>query len=146
MLVGIYLAWYFTGPIAAELARNAFEIFYSWRNGYIPSVWSFEYYTTFMPMRGHVTHYAYLYANKICVLIAAPIFYKLPDVIFAFFKSSPLDADLASEKSEQFPKELADAFLGNHTPSFLIAHATKQSANQSEIEESRNQAYRRRCR
>lgn len=62
-----------------------------------------------MPMRSHVTHYAYLYANKICVLIAAPIFYKLPDMIFAFLKSSPLDMELSSEKCEYFLKELADA-------------------------------------
>lgn len=137
MALGILLAWYFAGPLIAELARSGFEIFYSWRYGYIPSIWSLEYYFTFMPMRGHVTYYAYLYANKIATLIAAPLFYKLPDMIVACFRNDPEKVNyVISQSRNDMAYEQADDFLDTYSPSFIISHDIKPSKNRRTTEES----------
>jgi hypothetical protein len=126
MVLGFILAWYFAGPIVAELARNAFEIYYSWRFGYIPSAWSVEYYFTFMPMRGHVTHYAYLYGHKICALIAAPLFYKLPEVILVWFRSNPEETQrLYLNNTKPELADEANDFLVKPSKSFCISHKAK---------------------
>lgn len=136
MVLGIFLSWYFAGPIMAELARSAFEIYYSWRYGYIPSVWSLEYYFTFMPMRGHVTYYAYLYANKICALIAAPLFYKLPDMIVACFRNHPDEIDYLDSKYEKEESIQANDFLDEPNQTFFISHKTKPSIKQNTVEDA----------
>lgn len=126
MVLGFILAWYFAGPIVAELARNTFEIYYSWRFGYIPSAWSVEYYFTFMPMRGHVTHYAYLYGNKICALIAAPLFYKLPEVMMTWFRSDMEETQpLSLNNTKPEPVEEVNDFFVKPTPSCFISHNAK---------------------
>lgn len=136
MAVGILLAWYFAGPIVAEVARKAFEVFYLWKFGYIPSYWSLEYYFTFMPMRGHVTYYAYLYGNKICAFLAAPLFYKLPDIIVGCLKSDEPEMDYSRHEHHTKEAYAEEDFFEEPYPSFLVSRKMNPSINKHEIEDN----------
>ncbi|MGE3319906.1 MAG: hypothetical protein AB7I18_11490 [Candidatus Berkiella sp.] len=135
MAVGILLAWYFAGPIVAEVARGAFEVFYLWQYGYIPSYWSLEYYFTFMPMRGHVTYYAYLYGNKICAFFAAPLFYKLPDIIASCLKSDEPEMDYSRYEHQTQSSLEEEDYLEEPYPSFLVSHKMNPSIDKQAIKD-----------
>lgn len=136
MAVGILLVWYFSGPIIAEVARKAFEFFYIWQHGYIPSYWSLEYYFTFMPMRGHVTYYAYLYGNKICAFLAAPLFYKLPDIIVGYFKIDESEMDYSRYEHHPQSSLEEEDYLEEPYPSFLVSRKMNPSINKDETEDN----------
>lgn len=58
---GSSVIYYLASPYAADITRTIYEIYYSWVHG-IPSFFSLEYWFSFLPLRGHVSSYAYNYA------------------------------------------------------------------------------------
>lgn len=80
MGVGSYLVWYFAGPMTGELGRHAFEGYYYLLHG-TPTVYSFEYWLNYLPLRGHTTYYSYKYGDMLCAALSAPFFYKVPDLL-----------------------------------------------------------------
>lgn len=110
MGVGSYLVWYFAGPLTGELGRHAFEGYYYFLHG-TPSVFSFEYWLNYLPLRGHTTHYSYKYGDMLFAAISAPFFYKVPDFIRYCFKRAPLqhaaNQDSSPDESMDEPANLS---------------------------------------
>ncbi len=110
MGVGSYLVWYFAGPITGELGRHAFEGYYYLLHG-TPTVYSFEYWLNYLPLRGHTTYYSYKYGDMIFAAISAPFFYKVPDLIRYCFKRAPLQQpdiqDISSDELIDEPENLS---------------------------------------
>lgn len=80
MAGGSYFVWYFAGPMTGEIGRHGYEYYYQLLYG-IPKPWELGFWVNYVPMRGHVTHYAYQYGDVACAAISAPFFYKLSDMI-----------------------------------------------------------------
>lgn len=67
--------WFYTGPIASMAARQAFQYSYHMLYG-IPHWYNPSYALTYMPLREHVSHYAYEYGGLMLGSLCAPIIYK----------------------------------------------------------------------
>lgn len=88
MAAGSWLIWYYSGPIASEVGRNAYEFIYDklWGTPQWLSWRAFERAFYYIPNRGHVGNWLFNYAEYLGPLIAAPFLYKLPDLIRSRFK------------------------------------------------------------
>ncbi len=119
MGVGSYLVWYFAGPLAGEVGRQAFEGYYSFLHG-TPSFYSVEYWVNYMPLRGHVTFYAYKYGDMFCAALSAPFFYKLPDMLrYCVTRKAPDNQErIENEISNKQALNLSD-LLENETPDMI---------------------------
>jgi hypothetical protein len=129
MGIGSYVVWYFAGPLAGELGRSLFELQYKFLYG-TPSLLSWDYWFSYLPLRGHVSYYAYKYGDVVCATVSAPFFYKLSDMIRCCFRGKqhdlPIDMDDTTEieapsealnsKLAQVCQEMGQLSLSGHEP------------------------------
>jgi len=114
MSVGTYLAWYFAGPLVGELGRYAFESYYHLVYG-TPSAASLAYWFEYLPLRGHATNAAFLWGNTACIALAAPLFYKLPDLLLSYSSFSSLKGKRQINLSNATKRpELTEQFLDKY--------------------------------
>lgn len=121
--VGSYLVWYFSGPITAEIARQCFEWYYHLIHG-TPSRFSVEFMLTYIPLRGHVTQYAYHYGNVICAGACMPLLYRLSNMVEVFWTGNEISPE---------PSELCQYTVTEDTT--LISFSSESEPLESELPE-----------
>ncbi len=83
MAGGSWLIWYLSGPLTAEIGRAGYEWIYDklWGTPTFFSSRFFEWAFVYTPNRSHLENWLYNYAEYAGPLLAAPLLYKLPDLI-----------------------------------------------------------------